>query len=44
MEVGLYFDVRIRRDLGQHPARVYGFILEACEEAEPRLVPLLRDP
>jgi alkanesulfonate monooxygenase SsuD/methylene tetrahydromethanopterin reductase-like flavin-dependent oxidoreductase (luciferase family) len=34
MEVGLYFDVRSRPDLGQHPARTYGFVLEACEEAD----------
>ncbi len=34
MEVGLYFDVRARRELGQDPARMYAFILEACEEAD----------
>jgi alkanesulfonate monooxygenase SsuD/methylene tetrahydromethanopterin reductase-like flavin-dependent oxidoreductase (luciferase family) len=34
MEVGLYFDVRARRELGQDPARTYSFVLEACEEAD----------
>src|SRR5262245_35830803 len=34
MEVGLYFDVRTRHDLGQDPVRSYGFVLGACEEAE----------
>jgi alkanesulfonate monooxygenase SsuD/methylene tetrahydromethanopterin reductase-like flavin-dependent oxidoreductase (luciferase family) len=34
MDVGLYFDVRSRADLGQDPGRVYGFVLEACEEAD----------
>jgi alkanesulfonate monooxygenase SsuD/methylene tetrahydromethanopterin reductase-like flavin-dependent oxidoreductase (luciferase family) len=34
VDVGLYFDLRVRADLGQDPARVYGFFLEACEEAD----------
>src|SRR5579862_5551896 len=34
MNVGLYFDLRTRRELGHDPARTYGFVLEACEEAD----------
>src|SRR5439155_23522016 len=34
MDVGLYFDLRARPELAQDPARTYGFILEACEEAD----------
>ena len=36
MDVGLYLDLRVRPDLGQDPRRVYGFFLEACEEADRR--------
>jgi alkanesulfonate monooxygenase SsuD/methylene tetrahydromethanopterin reductase-like flavin-dependent oxidoreductase (luciferase family) len=34
VQVGLYFDIRARPDLGQDPQRAYGFTLEVCEEAD----------
>lgn len=34
IEIGLYFDLRNPRAWHQDPARLYGFTLEMCEEAE----------
>jgi alkanesulfonate monooxygenase SsuD/methylene tetrahydromethanopterin reductase-like flavin-dependent oxidoreductase (luciferase family) len=34
IDVGLYFDLRNPRQWRQNPSRLYGFTLEACEEAE----------
>ncbi len=34
IKVGVYFDVRNPQQWRQDPARLYGFVLEACEEAE----------
>ena len=34
MKVGVYFDLRNPANRRQDPARLYGFTLEACQEAE----------
>ena len=34
IEVGIYFDLRNPPQWHQSPSRLYGFTLEACEEAE----------
>lgn len=34
IKVGIYFDMRNPKQWRQDPARLYGFALEACEEAE----------
>ncbi len=34
MNVGIYFDMRSPVRSGADPARLYGFVLEMCEEAD----------
>ncbi|WP_375488459.1 LLM class flavin-dependent oxidoreductase [uncultured Mycobacterium sp.] len=34
MDVGVYFDLRNPAQWRQHPSRLYGFTIEACQEAE----------
>ena len=34
VKTGIYFDVRNPAKWRQNPSRLYGFVLEACEEAE----------
>lgn len=34
MQTGIYFDVRNPAQWRQNPSRLYGFVLEACEQAE----------